>query len=573
METGVDNTERKRTERLLDTQKQSLEMIVSGAPLTDVLTYLARVVEQLAEGRAVASILLLDEHGRLRNGASPSLPDDYLKAIDGLKADANVGTCSRAAALRTVVITPDIAADPKWHAIKHLPLGLGFQAAWSMPIMARDGSVLGTFGTYFRERREPETLERQAVEILSRTAALTIERTRAEERLKQSEERLRAIFEASRDGILIEDEERIVYVNKSYTHLFGYSDPEELIGRHVSVVISPEDMERLLEFGRSRARGELPASVYEFKGKSQDGTLIDVEASVSTSTVAGRAYITTMVRDIAERKQAQAALHQAQEELERRVTERTVELANTNQTLQAEIRERKQAEEARRHLLRQLVTAQEDERRRISRELHDQMGQHIAAIVLLVNSLTEVSQSDTATQIRVKQLEEVTSQLSQEVDTLAWELRPTALDDLGLNAALGNYVQKWSMRCGVRVDFHSMGLGDQRLPQPIETAVYRIAQEALTNILKYAHATFVGLILARRGDSLSVIVEDNGGGFDVETLLALPAGGRKMGLLGMEERTTLVGGTFHLESTIGAGTSIFVRIPLAHNENGGSCLE
>ncbi|MCA1603595.1 MAG: PAS domain S-box protein, partial [Acidobacteria bacterium] len=257
-------TERKQTEILLDTQKQALEMVVGGSPLAEVLKYLTGIVERQSAGFSIASILLLDEQGRLHNGASPSLPQDYVQAIEGIKADESVGTCSAAAATRKTIITSDIAADPKWQDLKHLPFELGLQAAWSLPIVAADNRVLGTFGTYFREKREPTKLEQQTVEILAKTAALAIERKRAEEKLNASEERLRTIFEASRDGILVEDDERIVYVNQSYTHLFGYEDPEELIGKHVSSVISPEDTERLLEFGKTRVRGELLASVYEF---------------------------------------------------------------------------------------------------------------------------------------------------------------------------------------------------------------------------------------------------------------------------------------------------------------------
>src|ERR1044072_8981469 len=176
-------------------------MLVSGSPLDEVLTYLTRVVEQQSGARAVASILLLDEQGRLRNGASPGLPADYLNAIDGIKADPEVGTCSAAAALGEVVVTPDIANDRGWRDFKHLPLGLGFPAAWSMPIVARDGRVLGTFGTYFRERRGPEALERQVVEVLARTAALAIERGLAEQRLARSEAEYRLLLEHASDGI------------------------------------------------------------------------------------------------------------------------------------------------------------------------------------------------------------------------------------------------------------------------------------------------------------------------------------------------------------------------------------
>lgn len=409
-----------------------------------------------------------------------------------------------------------------------------------------------------------------AVEAVAGVTRDITEHKRAEEALRESEEWLRAIFEASRDGIIVEDDERIIYVNQSYTDLFGYDGPGELIGKHVSTLISPEDVERMLEFGKQRAQGKPVASIYEFKGKRKDGSLIDVEASVSTSIIAGQAYITTIIRDIAERMQAEKSLRQAHDELERRVTQRTIELANTNETLQAEIRERTRMAEARRQLLQQLVTAQEDERRRISRELHDQMGQHLAAIVLLVNSLKDFPQLETATNTRFEQLEEVAHQISREVDTLAWELRPTVLDDLGLHAALGNHLEKWSKRSGVPVDFHSTGLADRRLPPQMETAIYRLAQEALTNIIKHAQATNVGFILERRGNQVSVIIDDDGCGFDVEALLATPAGERRMGVLGMQERTTLVGGTLNIESTPGAGTTIFVHIPLTHAADEGN---
>lgn len=199
-------TERKRAELLLDAQKQSLEMVVSGAPLEEVLNFLTNIVEKQSNEQATASILLLNEKGCLRNGASPSLPEDYLQAIDGLAADENIGTCCAAAATGKVVITPDIETDPKWGALKHLPLALGFYAAWSKPIIARDGNVLGTFGTYFREKREPTNFERQCVEILSRTAALAIERTCAEKERESLLEREKTARREAEEAGRLKDE-------------------------------------------------------------------------------------------------------------------------------------------------------------------------------------------------------------------------------------------------------------------------------------------------------------------------------------------------------------------------------
>ena len=235
---------RKRTEILLDFQKRSLEMVVSGAPLCDVLAYLARVVEEQSEGRAIASILLLGSDGLLRNGASPTLPADYLRAIDGLKPCAGVGTCCAAAATGEVVLTPNIETDPKWQTLKHLPLNLGLVAAWSQPITASDGRVLGTFGTYFRETREPTPFERQSIEMLARTAALAIERHRSEEALRASEERFRAFVTTSSD---------VVYrMNADWSEMRQLkgkdfiADTEAPNRDWLAEYIHPEDRERVL---------------------------------------------------------------------------------------------------------------------------------------------------------------------------------------------------------------------------------------------------------------------------------------------------------------------------------------
>lgn len=147
------------------------------------------------------------------------------------------------------------------------------------------------------------------------------ERKQAEAALQESGEWLRTILEASRDGILVEDNGVIVYVNKSYTRMLGYDAPKELLGKHVSEILPPDEAERLTGYGNARLRGETPPTIFEFKGKRKDGSLIDVEASVSTSTIAGKKYVTTAIRDITERKKAQQDLI-ANEIAKRRLAER-----------------------------------------------------------------------------------------------------------------------------------------------------------------------------------------------------------------------------------------------------------
>ena len=163
------------TERV---RSRALEMLAQGQPKCDVLTYLVREAEAVSHGGAVCSVLLLDEEGLLRNGASPGLPADYLAAIDRLKPDAAIGTCAAAAATGKIVITPNLLSDAGWKELRHLPLALGLAAAWSVPIAGRDGRILGTFGTYFREPRRPRPDERSFVESLAGIAAIVIERAR-----------------------------------------------------------------------------------------------------------------------------------------------------------------------------------------------------------------------------------------------------------------------------------------------------------------------------------------------------------------------------------------------------------
>ncbi|WP_187770633.1 GAF domain-containing protein [Cognatilysobacter lacus] len=156
----------------------ALKQIARDVPLDDVLAGLAHAAEAVAGEGCAASVLVLDDAGLLRNGASASLPSHYLAAIDGIQPHPDVGTCAAAAATGEIVLTPNFLDDGKWTELRHLPLAIGFVGAWSMPIKARDGRVLGTFGTYFRDIREPGDIERAALQRLARVAAEALEHAR-----------------------------------------------------------------------------------------------------------------------------------------------------------------------------------------------------------------------------------------------------------------------------------------------------------------------------------------------------------------------------------------------------------
>jgi signal transduction histidine kinase len=221
----------------------------------------------------------------------------------------------------------------------------------------------------------------------------------------------------------------------------------------------------------------------------------------------------------------------------------------------SDVTERNRAEAARDDLLRRIVTAQEDERRRVSRELHDSVGQLVTALKLAVSAAREECPPAAG---RLGEVQQLADELARTVHDLAVQLRPTALDDLGLNAALNQLLAGWSARTGVEVDFVCAREGAERLPAEVETTIYRLVQEALTNVTRHARAGRVGVVIGRHGGQATLAVEDDGVGFDPE---AAAESGR-LGLIGMRERAALVGGSVEVESAPGRGTTILARFPV-----------
>jgi signal transduction histidine kinase len=285
-----------------------------------------------------------------------------------------------------------------------------------------------------------------------------------------------------------------------------------------------------------------------------------VEFVSNVYNVGHQMVIQCNIRDVTDRKRAEAGLRAAHDQLEVRVRDRTAELAQANETLRAEIAHRERVEAERRNLQGQLATAQEDERRRIARELHDQMGQHLTALGLGLKVVQDLTPDQSPAGERLQKLLALTDQIGREVHHLALELRPTALDDLGLKEALANYVETWAERSGVQMDFQATGLEPNRLPSPIETALYRVVQESLTNVLKHAAAKRVSVVLQRSPGHASAVIEDDGRGFDADS--SPISSEHSLGVLGMRERLALVGGSLAIESELGRGTTVIARVPL-----------
>jgi PAS domain S-box-containing protein len=248
----TDISGQRRGRLLVECQNESLQLLISGAPLLQVFLRVIAFIEAEAEGDAVASVLLVDPAGKcLRHGAAPSLPEDYNRAMDGIAIAADVGTCAAAAARREMVVTPDIAAAASWERHRHLPLQKGLKAAWSIPILSATGDVLGTLGTYFRRPRGPTASEVELAAVLAKTLAVAIERRRAEENLARAVtevENQRRLYETvlsnTPDLMCVFDlGHRFIYANKALLELCGRTW-DNTVGRSLAEVgLSTEDVE------------------------------------------------------------------------------------------------------------------------------------------------------------------------------------------------------------------------------------------------------------------------------------------------------------------------------------------
>jgi signal transduction histidine kinase len=296
--------------------------------------------------------------------------------------------------------------------------------------------------------------------------------------------------------------------------------------------------------------------------EAMTGQMLLTTVGVSAVGIAAAVLLTWIVtRPIMELKTAAAAVGQGdfQQQVRPWADDEIGDLALAFNAMTAGLaqaeQERAEREQLRAQLLEKVITAQEEERRRIARELHDETGQ---ALTSLMVRLQMMNQQAPELKPQIDDLRNGLAETLDNIHNLAMELRPSVLDDLGLAAAVQRYVQDYNRRHPVQVDLLAVGLDEERLPPPVETAVYRIIQESLTNIARHAQAHNASVLLERRNGRVRAIVEDDGIGFDPQQA----AQSERLGVYGMRERAELLNGTLTIETEPGQGTSVFVEVPL-----------
>ena len=405
----------------------------------------------------------------------------------------------------------------------------------NIPLRNEQGEVTGWFGT----ATDVENMKR------------------AEVALRQSEERLRIALESAEMGAWDWDVVgNAVTWNDRHYYLLGLQpDGQTKKAGFFLGFVHPEDKPIVTEKLREAVeiQGSFQAEFRIIRADNDELRWMTGYGRVMESAEGRSVRMTGVMFDSTQRKLTQEELRIAHDELESRVTLRTQELSDALERLKGEIAGRKELEEARLELLKRIVTTQEEERRRISRELHDNLGQHMVAVKLGLDRL-EANRGDTSGEVPTasfEQLRQLVGVLIKAAHRQAWELRPAELDHLGLEIAVRHYIEDWSYRTDIDVQFQAES--SVRLHPEIEIAFYRVIQESLTNVARHSFATDVKVVLAT-SPFPALTVEDNGRGFDP----GITTG--RLGMLGMKERLASLGGTFEVISAPGEGTKLVAKV-------------
>lgn len=389
------------------------------------------------------------------------------------------------------------------------------------------------------------------------------ERKLAEEKVRQSERRFHSLFDDSAVAMVVitPDASSFLHLNPAFCEFLGYSE-EELLGRTVESITYPGDIsvslkaiERAVSLGPRTQR-------FEKRYLHKNGRVLwgEVNYSLVRDAEGNPAYFIAQVVDITERKLAEEALQKAHDELERRVRERTAELAEANRRLQREVEERQQAQDAlerERQSLWKMLQASDHERQTISYEIHDGIAQYLAAAMMQFQAHdSQKKNSPGKAQKAYETALELVHQAHSESRRLISEVRPPVIDESGLETAVSHLICEHRRNDGPKIECRT-SLRHGRLPAIMENALYRIAQEALTNACIHSKSKKVKVALTQDKQDIRLEVRDWGIGFDGKS-----TGEGHFGLEGIRERARLLGGKLTIESTPGSGTLVQVVVPV-----------
>jgi PAS domain S-box-containing protein len=499
--------------------------------LDDLLPEILGRVREAMAADTVVILLLNDEGTELAVRAAHGLEEEV--RLD-MRIPFARGIAGTIAARGATMVIEDVS---RAEVVSPILRAKGLHTLLGTPLVL-DGRGIGVVhvGSLSPRRFTPD--DARLLELVADRIATAIGRARlfgAEQRARHDAETAEGRFRLLVDGVrdyafyMLDRAGRVESWNAGAERLKGYT-ADEIVGQHVARFYLPEEARqgaaaRTLE--RAAAEGR---AVEEGWRVRKDGSRFWAEG------------LTTAVRDPEGRFVGYSVVTH-------------------------DVTERRRHAEVRARLLEQVTAAQEEEQRRLARELHDETGQSLTSLLVGLRTLSEAP-SLAAAREQVAELRRVTARTLDEVRRLARGLRPGVLDELGLVPAVDQLATDHTQMRSIAVEVSAVGFGLERLPPAVETALYRIIQEALTNAAKHSGAQTATVVLQRRREMVQAIVSDDGCGFDVEATLRTPAARAHLGLHGMRERAALLDGTVTIESTPGEGTTIYVRVPVFGGSDG-----
>jgi PAS domain S-box-containing protein len=516
----VAHAEAEATTRRLRQLQSVTDTALAHLRLDELLRELSGRIRDALAADTVVILLLTEDESQLAVRAAWGLEEEVAR---GIRIPVGRGIAGRIATEREPVILQNLSSVEIASPVLRQK---GLHALLGVPLVV-EGRLIGVVHVGTLRPHSFSEDETRLLRLVADRIAIAIDHARLYEA-----ERFRLLVDGVGEYALnmLDHDGRVASWNAGAQRLKGYT-ADEVIGRHFSMFYSPEDV-------RDGAPREALAGAAGEGRYERECWRVRKDGSRFWANV-----VVTALRDGGE-----ALIGFA--------------------TLTHDLTARRQMAETRTRLLEQLISAQEEEQRRIARELHDETGQSLTSLLVGLRAL-EDSRSLEEARTRVGELRQITARALDEVRRLAWGLRPVALDELGLVAALEQYAAEYARSWGLAVDVEARGLNSDRLPAPVETALYRIVQEALTNSAKHAGAQKVNVVIQRHAASVQVIVVDDGCGFDAEAALKPGGPGTRLGLHGMRERAILLNGSVTIESAPGEGTTVYAWIPLSETHDAG----
>ena len=569
--TAIDIEDRKRAEALLAGEKRLLEMIATGVPFKEIANALCQIIEQQRPG-TLASVLLLNCDGvHLDVIAGPNLPGGWDRQMEQLPIGPCAGSCGTAAYRGSPVIVSDIATDPLWDVPEHRAAALnhGLRASWSNPVLSWKGEVLGTFCMYYRDSRSPTSEDLELIEVATHLVRVAIERDRAEQALRASEQLARS---------------HVDVMMRSLDVLATEAAPEKFIGEMLRTIGQHLRAHRVLLWLRNQRDDSLRLHLiiendqqvahdphhpfvrnpHAWRNSAFIQEMLFTKSPAVCDDIAHDSRLNPEIREYLTRKGAkrfmtvpmfvtgeirgfigiqhrqQCAYRADQIELAQALAHHVMMAAHGQDLIE-----------------QQREAAILKERTRMARDIHDTLAQGFTGVIVQMEAAEEaLLEEDSEHAIgHVHRARELARESLREARRSVHALRPQALEKAPFADALEAIIKNTAAGTALRTEFRITGK-PRELARLVEENLLHIGQEALTNSLKHAHATKFQAQLSFNPDAVYLELQDNGDGFNVGN-----SNGGGFGLIGMKERAEQIGATVDVSSKPGAGTSIVAVSP------------